>query len=136
MYYRFSLGTKYRMVPIWKPNKGFSTKILLRMLQEAKEKRKDAIKLRDKHVWTVFVVYAVMIYELSLRGVKGLMLDLERYRQKTKVHREVFWMIFWEYKKARMLTECIMFLVAMLQVLELRLNWWWKGWYKRRRSLD
>ena len=65
------------MGAIWKPNKYFSTKLLMKVLETAEKRRREMDNLKDRHLWTVFVTYAVMSYVLSLRGNKGFMLDIE-----------------------------------------------------------
>ena len=91
-YHLFNIGMKYRMGAIWKPNKGFSVKLLLEMLRRAEEKRSMCNLLQEKHVWTVFVTYAVVSYVLSFRGNKGFLLDLKGTRENLdRRDNKVFW---------------------------------------------
>ena len=46
-YYRFSLGLRYQMGAIWKPNKGFPTKLLIKVLEAAEKRRTQMNSLKD-----------------------------------------------------------------------------------------
>ena len=83
-FHRFNLGVKFRMGSIWKPNKGFSIKLLKHMLQRAEKKRSEWEDANVKHIWTVFVTYSVISYVLSLRGAEGFLLDLKGTRKKQR----------------------------------------------------
>ena len=48
-FHRFNIGIKNRMGAIWKLNKGFSTELLLAMLQKAEEKKRTCDQSEDKH---------------------------------------------------------------------------------------
>ena len=93
-YYRFSLGLRYHMGAIWKPNKGFSTKLLMKVLETAEKIRREMDNLKDRHLWTVFVTYAVMSYVLSLQGNEGFMLDIEgTTKLKSRETERYFWVV-------------------------------------------
>ena len=49
----------------------------MKVLEAAEKRIRQMKNLNDKHIWTVFVTYAVMSYVLSLQGNKGFMLDIE-----------------------------------------------------------
>ena len=88
---RFSAGMKYRMGVIWKPNKAFSTNLILKIIQKAELKRMDSEE--NTHNWTVFVTYMVVSYVISLRGSEGLLLDLKALRKlKERATKAYFWL--------------------------------------------
>jgi hypothetical protein len=76
-YFRFMKGLKYRMGQEWRPNKGMSIELYLRVLEAAEERILGAPSPRDLNRWIAFHTYAVVSYVLSLRGKEGLILDLE-----------------------------------------------------------
>ena len=76
-FYRFMRGMKARMGQDWRPNKGLSTKLYLRMLEDVEVRIDSAASVRELNRWVVFHSYAVVCYVLSLRGSEGLLLDLE-----------------------------------------------------------
>ena len=93
-YHQFNISMKYRMGAIWKPDKGFSVKLLLEMLRRAEETRSMCDSLQEKHVSTVFVTYAVVSYMLSFRGNKGFLLDLKGTRENwDRRDNKVFWIV-------------------------------------------
>jgi hypothetical protein len=61
----------------WKPNKGLSMELYLKVLEDTEMKIAGAVSSRDLNRWVVFHLYAVVSYVLSLRGREGLLLDLE-----------------------------------------------------------
>jgi hypothetical protein len=61
----------------WKPNKGLSTELYLKVLEDTEMQIAGAASSRDLNRWVVFHSYAVVYYVLSLRGREGLLLDLE-----------------------------------------------------------
>jgi hypothetical protein len=75
-FYRFMKGMKSRMGQEWRPNKGMSNKLLLRVLQDVEVRILGAASVRELNRWVVFHSYAVVCYVLSLRGSEGLLLDL------------------------------------------------------------
>jgi hypothetical protein len=77
LFYRFMRGLKNRMGQDWRPNKGMSTKLFLRMLDDVERRIEGAPSVRDKHRWIVFHSFSVVSYSLSLRGREALLLDLE-----------------------------------------------------------
>jgi hypothetical protein len=76
-FYRFMKGMKSRMGQDWRPNKGMSVDLLLRVLEETDTRIDGAVSPRELNRWIVFHTYAVVSYVLSLRGKEGLLLDLE-----------------------------------------------------------
>jgi hypothetical protein len=76
-FYRFMKGMKSRMGQEWRPNKGMSNQLLLRVLQDVEWRVAGAASVRELNRWVVFHTYAVVCYVLSLRGKEGLLLDLE-----------------------------------------------------------
>jgi hypothetical protein len=76
-FYRFMKGMKSRMGHEWKPNKGMSLELYLKVLEEAELRISGAASVRELNRWVVFHTYAVVCYVLSLRGTEGLLLDLE-----------------------------------------------------------
>ena len=88
---RFNAGMKYRMGVIWKPNKAFSTELLLKVIEKAESRRIDSEE--SKHGWTVFVTYIAVSYVISLRGSEGFLLDLGSLRKlKERATEEYFWL--------------------------------------------
>lgn len=82
---RFFVGCKRRMGQDWRPNKAFSIHLILEIIIAVELKISDALTLESKHNWIVFGTYFVVTYVLSLRGVEGLLLDIEgllQYRSK------------------------------------------------------
>ena len=73
---RYMVGLKNRMGNVWKPNKGFSHKLLLLMIHNAEQRIVEAEVWEEKHKWTVFTTYIVLTYVVALRGNEGLMLEL------------------------------------------------------------
>jgi hypothetical protein len=76
-FYRFMKGMKSRMGQEWRPNKGMSTKLYLKVLEDVELRIVGAASSRELNRWIVFHSYAVTCYVLSLRGKEGLLLDLE-----------------------------------------------------------
>jgi hypothetical protein len=76
-FFRFMKGMKIRMGQDWRPNKGMSIALYLRMLNEVEQMILNAPSPRDLNRWIVFQSYAVVSYVVSLRGKEGLLLDLE-----------------------------------------------------------
>jgi hypothetical protein len=70
-------GMKSRMGQEWRPNKGMSTKLYLKVLEDVEFRIVGAASSRELNRWIVFHAYAVTCYVLSLRGKEGLLLDLE-----------------------------------------------------------
>jgi hypothetical protein len=60
----------------WRPNKAFSTKLILAYLQAIEIKISDAESLSDLNQWIVIVAYSVITSVISLRGSEGFLLDL------------------------------------------------------------
>ena len=89
-YHHFNLGIKYRMGCIWKPNKGFSTELLIEMLTE--KARNEVTEFSEKHTFTVFVCYAVVSYVLSLQGNECVLLDIDGMRKSANRNTEKY---FW-----------------------------------------
>ena len=88
---RFNAGMKYRMGVVWKPNKAFSTQILLKIIERAEYKRINSEE--SKHDWTVFVTYIAVSYVISLRGSEVLLLDLKTLRKlKERATDDYFWL--------------------------------------------
>ena len=50
--------------------------LLLRLIANTEEKIREDYNNEEKHMWIVFVTYAIMIYIISLHGNKGVLLDL------------------------------------------------------------
>ena len=64
------------------------------MLKRAEVKRSIYDSLQEKHVWTVFVTYAVVSYVLSFRGNKGFLLDLKGTRENwERKDNKLFWLV-------------------------------------------
>ena len=84
-----SLGIKYRMGAIWKPNKGFSAKLLMNMFLKL---RKIYIcnEWVEKHKWSTFAAYSVSIYVLSLCDTEGFLLNLEEIRKNRSRNTTIF----------------------------------------------
>jgi hypothetical protein len=76
-FYRFMKGMKSRMGQEWRPNKGMSTELYLKVLADVELRITGAASVRELNRWVVFHTYAVVCYVLSLRGREGLLLDLE-----------------------------------------------------------
>jgi hypothetical protein len=70
-------GMKARMGQDWRPNKGMSIQLFLRMLEGVEARIEGAPSSRDLNRWVAFHAYAVVSYVVSLRGREGLLLDLE-----------------------------------------------------------
>ena len=89
-YYRFMAGMKSRMGGIWKPNKAFSHRLLMTIMEVAEERIKEGeegMERDDRARWIVFTAYITVTYVLSLRGNEGLMLDLKGLRRNWKPDR-------------------------------------------------
>ena len=65
------------MGEIKKQNKAFSTKLMLKVLEEAEKLLSNSLDEEDKHLWSVFICYKTITYVISLRGNEGFLLDLE-----------------------------------------------------------
>jgi hypothetical protein len=76
-FYKFIKGAKSRMGQEWRPNKGLSTKLYLKVLADVELRIQGAASVRELNRWVVFHTYAVVCYVLSLRGSEGLLLDLD-----------------------------------------------------------
>ena len=76
-FYRCMKGMKSRMGQDWRPNKGMSTELYLKVLEDIEARIEGAASPREINRWMVFHTYAVVSYVLSLRGREGLILDLE-----------------------------------------------------------
>jgi hypothetical protein len=76
-FHRFMRGLKKPMGQDWRPNKGMSNKLFLRLLEDVERRIEGAPSPRDKHRWIVFHAFSVVSYVLSLRGREALLLDLE-----------------------------------------------------------
>ena len=61
----------------WRPNRALSTKLLLKISSKANEKSRINDYKSERHMWLVFLVYAMVCYVTSLRGVEGVLLDLD-----------------------------------------------------------
>jgi hypothetical protein len=70
-------GMKSQMGQEWRPNKGMSTELYLKVLADVELRITGAASVRELNRWVVFHTYAVVCYVLSLRGREGLLLDLE-----------------------------------------------------------
>ena len=90
-YQRFTQGIKYRMGAIWKPNKGFSTRLLIKMFLKAESRRIEEKSEIRKHKWSTFVAYGVVIYMLSLQSAEGFLLNINEIRKTgQEIHRNIF----------------------------------------------
>ena len=76
-FFKFMKGVKSRMGAEWRPNKGMSTELYLKVLEDTEFRIDGAASVRELNRWVVFHMYAVVCYVLSLRGTEGLLLDLE-----------------------------------------------------------
>ena len=74
---RFFQGCRYRMGQEWKPNKAFSTPLLLALLQTLENRIQEAEDDLELNRWIVMHSFAVVTYVLSLRGPEGFLVDLE-----------------------------------------------------------
>ena len=63
---RFNAGMKYRMGVKWKPNKALSTELILKTIKRSEDKRAGCQYKEERHKWTVFVTYIVLLYVISL----------------------------------------------------------------------
>ena len=79
------------MRQIWKPNRALSAPLLLKLLEKAEEMIKWAFAEKYSHMWVVFPTYAVVCYVISLRGVKGLLLDLTGLNRHWRL-----WSYYWD----------------------------------------
>ena len=73
---KFIEGLQARMGAIYKPNRGFSQRLLKAFFQEVRKIIDDQGDLIDQHDWIVFNTYASISYVLSLRGSEALLIDL------------------------------------------------------------
>ena len=76
-FYRFNIGLKNRMGQDWRPNRALSTKLLLKISSKANEKSRISDYKSERYMWLVFLVYTMICYVTSLRGVEGFLLDLD-----------------------------------------------------------
>jgi hypothetical protein len=81
-FHRFIEGCKICMGQDWRPNKAISKQLMLQVLLEAEHRINLAPSQADLNCWIVFHSYALVCYVVSLRGCKGLLLDLSGLRQK------------------------------------------------------
>ena len=70
---RFLNGCKNRMGEIKKQNKVFSTKLMLRVLEESEKTLINSEAKKEEHRWCVFICYIVITYVISLRGNEGFL---------------------------------------------------------------
>jgi hypothetical protein len=80
-YSRFALGCKHRMGQDWRPNKAFSTELILAYLKLIDCKINDARTFGELNRWVVIGAYSVVTYVVSLRGSEGFLLDLGGLRK-------------------------------------------------------
>jgi hypothetical protein len=76
-FHRFLEGCRYRMGQDWRPNKGLSTNLILKMLEGIEVRIDGASSPEQLNIWTVFHTYAVVSYVVSLQGSEGFLLDLD-----------------------------------------------------------
>ena len=76
-FHRFSRGLKYRPGQLLKPNRSLSVPLLLKLISEVANRIMRFTHPEIKYKWVVFLVYIVISYVVSLRGVEGLLLGLE-----------------------------------------------------------
>jgi hypothetical protein len=74
-YSRFTIGCKRRMGQDWRPNKAFSTALLLSYLKSIEDKIWDSETMEDFNRWIVLGAYSVITYVVSLRGSEGFLLE-------------------------------------------------------------
>jgi hypothetical protein len=70
-YSRFAIGCKRRMGQDWRPNRAFSTALLVAYLRQIKFKIADAESMTELNQWIVIGTYSVVSYVISLRGRRG-----------------------------------------------------------------
>jgi hypothetical protein len=75
-YSHFAIGCKRRMGQDWRPNKTFSTALLVTYLKQIRFKIADADTMKELNCWIVIGAYSVITYVLSLWGTEGFLLDL------------------------------------------------------------
>lgn len=74
---RFFIGCKRRMGQDRRPNKGMEIHLIRKVIRKADARKEFALTLEEKEQWLSFVAYFCVTYVLSLRGVEGLLVDLE-----------------------------------------------------------
>ena len=70
-------GLKNQMGQVWLPNRALSNELRKAFFDQVEEKIQAAEDEEQKHHWTVFGFYAVVVYVLLLRGPEGFLLDLD-----------------------------------------------------------
>jgi hypothetical protein len=65
----------------WRPNKAFSTELLIAYLEAIKFKISDAVSSTKLNNWLVTGVYSVITYVVSLRGSEGIFYRLGRFKK-------------------------------------------------------
>jgi hypothetical protein len=61
----------------WRPNQALTVELMVALLDLAKTRITQAVSEEDGHRWVVFHTYATISNVISLRGVEGMLLDLE-----------------------------------------------------------
>jgi len=61
----------------WRPNMAFTIGLYLALVKEVDKKIEFAETPESRHKWRVFSIYIIVTYVMSLRGRKGLFLDLK-----------------------------------------------------------
>jgi hypothetical protein len=84
-FHRFVTGCRYRMGQDWRPNEAMSVKLILAALEESESRISDAPTYLETNHWTVFLMFAVMAYNISLRGSKGFLLDIGDLRRHRRL---------------------------------------------------
>lgn len=74
---RFFIGCKRRMGQDWRPNKAMSIFLIRMLLRRAKSRMENSDDIQEKELWLTFGTYLSTGFALSLRGVEGLLVDLE-----------------------------------------------------------
>lgn len=90
---RFFIGCKGRMGQDWRPNKAMSVDLIKQVLRKTKS-RMDGIRSDiDWEKWLTFGAYIATTYVLSLRGVEGLLVDLQGTLANNKVLNDRYFII-------------------------------------------
>jgi hypothetical protein len=74
---RFFMGCKRRMGQDWRPNKAMGIHLILKVLRRIDGRIEGATNEKEKEKWLTFGAYLCTSFVLSLRGVEGLLVDLE-----------------------------------------------------------
>lgn len=74
---RFFIGCKRRMGQDWRPNKAMSIHLIFKILRRTNSRMEDSENVQEKERWLTFGAYLSTAFALSLRGVEGLLVDLE-----------------------------------------------------------